>query len=127
MRGDLFQEAKRRIDRRRMNQQLALSARLEEIREKIPEVIEVRRKLAMTSAEVSKLILQKSTDIAAGIARIEEVNLDLQAREKKLLQEGGYPEDYLEMRYDCPLCKDTGIVDGGRGFKPLFPLAGQPV
>ena len=132
MRGDLFQEAKRRIDRRRMNQQLALSARLEEIREKIPEVIEVRRKLAMTSAEVSKLILQKSTDIAAGIARIEEVNLDLQAREKKLLQEGGYPEDYLEMRYDCPLCRDTGFVDGdaaagGRGFKPLFPLAGQPV
>ena len=89
MRSDLFQEAKRRIDRRRMNQQLALSARLEEIREKIPEVIEVRRKLAMTSAEVSKLILQKSTDIAAGIARIEEVNLDLQAREKKLLREGG--------------------------------------
>ena len=84
MRSDLFQEAKRRIDRRRMNQQLALSARLEEIREKIPEVIEVRRKLAMTSAEVSKLILQKNTDIAAGIARIEEVNLDLQAREKKL-------------------------------------------
>ena len=114
MRGDLFQEAKRRIDRRRMNQQLALSARLEEIREKTPEVIEVRRKLAMTSAEVSKLILQKSTDIAAGIARIEEVNLDLQAREKKLLQEGGYPEDYLEMRYDCPLCKDTGFVDGRR-------------
>ena len=114
MRGDLFQEAKRRIDRRRMNQQLALSARLEEIREKIPEVIEVRRKLAMTSAEVSKLILQKSTDFAAGIARIEEVNLDLQAREKKLLQEGGYPEDYLEMQYDCPLCRDTGFVDGRR-------------
>ena len=114
MRSDLFQEAKRRIDRRRMNQQLALSARLEEIREKTPEVIVVRRKLAMTSAEVSKLILQKSTDIAAGIARIEEVNLDLQAREKKLLQEGGYPEDYLEMRYDCPLCKDTGFVDGRR-------------
>ena len=74
----------------------------------------MRRKLAMTSAEVSKLILQKNTDIAAGIARIEEVNLDLQAREKKLLQEGGYPEDYLEMRYDCPLCKDTGFVDGRR-------------
>ena len=49
-----FRRPKRRIDRRRMNQQLALSARLEEIREKIPEVIEVRRKLAMTSAEVSK-------------------------------------------------------------------------
>ena len=90
---------------------------------------------------MSKLILQKSTDIAAGIARIEEVNLDLQAREKKLLREGGYPEDYLEMRYDCPLCKDTGFVDGRRcrclqeemqrlaveDFKPLFPLAGQPV
>lgn len=114
MRNDLFQEAKRRIDRRRMNQQLALSGRLDEIGQKIPEVIEVRRKLAMTSAEISKLILQKNTDIAAGIAKIEEVNLQLQQKEKDLLRAGGYPEDYLELKYDCPLCKDTGFVDGVR-------------
>ena len=63
MGNEIFQEAKRRIDRRRMNQQVALSARLDEIQEKVPEVIQVRRQLAMTSAEISKLILQKNTDI----------------------------------------------------------------
>jgi DNA replication protein DnaC len=114
MRSDIFQEAKRRIDRRHMNQELALSARIDEIREKLPEVIQIRRQLAMTSAEISKLILQKNTDIQAGIARIEQVNLQLQQREKELLTGSGYPADYLELRYDCPLCRDTGFVDGRR-------------
>lgn len=114
MGNEIFQEAKRRIDRRRMNQQVALSARLEEIQAKVPEVVQVRRRLAMTSAEISKLILQKNTDIKAGIAQIEKVNLELQQREKDLLRQNGYPEDYLEIRYDCPLCKDTGFVDGRR-------------
>ncbi len=114
MRSDVFQEAKRRIDRRRMNQEVALSARMDEIKEKIPEVMQIRRHLAMTSAEISKLILQKNTDIAEGIGRIERVNLELQQREKYLLRSGGYPEDYLELRYDCPLCKDTGFVNGKR-------------
>lgn len=114
MGNEIFQEAKRRIDRRRMNQQVALSARLDEIQEKVPEVIQVRRQLAMTSAEISKLILQKNTDIKAGIARIEKVNLELQQKEKDLLRQNGYPEDYLELRHDCPLCQDTGFVDGRR-------------
>ena len=114
MRTDLFQEARRRIGKRRMDQQLALSARLDEIKEKIPEVIEVRRKLAMTSVEVSKLILQKNTDIKAGMEKLENINLTLQAREKQLLTEGGYPAGYLELQYTCPLCKDTGFVDGRR-------------
>jgi len=84
MRTDIFQEAKRRIDRKRMNQEVALSSRLDEIRERVPEIIRIRQKLAMTGAEVSKLILSRSTDLASGIARIERENLALQQQEKDL-------------------------------------------
>lgn len=35
------------------------------------------------------------------------------AQEKKaLLLQAGYPEDYLNLQYDCPECRDTGYIDG---------------
>lgn len=34
------------------------------------------------------------------------------ARKKQLLLSHGYPEDYLDPSYECPLCKDTGFIDG---------------
>ncbi len=114
MRNDIFQEAKRRIDARRMQQLVAQSSRMDEIREKVPEVLHIQRRLAMTSAEISKVLLQKKGDIKEGIAQIEKVNLELQAKEKQLLREAGYPDDYLELRYTCPLCKDSGFVNGVR-------------
>lgn len=112
--NDIFQQAKRRIDRRRLEQMAAQSRRMDEIAEKIPEVMEIRRKLAMTSAEISKVILQRKTNLAEGLARIEEVNLRLQQRERELMQQAGYPVDYLEMQYTCPKCRDTGFVNGVR-------------
>ena len=29
-----------------------------------------------------------------------------------LLSMHGYPADYLELTYDCPLCRDTGYING---------------
>lgn len=112
--NDIFQQAKRRIDRRRMEQMVAQSQRMDEIAKEVPEVMEIRRKLAMTSAEISKVILQRKTNLAEGLAKIEEVNLRLQQRERELMVQAGYPVDYLEMRYTCPKCKDTGFVNGVR-------------
>ncbi len=33
-------------------------------------------------------------------------------RKRQLLLENGFPEDFLEPRYDCPDCHDTGYIDG---------------
>lgn len=33
---------------------------------------------------------------------------------KQLLEEDGYPPDYLDMKYKCEICRDTGITDDGR-------------
>ena len=34
------------------------------------------------------------------------------ARKKELLLSYGYPEDYLSVQPECPLCGDTGFIDG---------------
>jgi len=35
----------------------------------------------------------------------------LSLQKKELLKQSGYPADYLEAVYECPLCHDTGYVD----------------
>ena len=36
--------------------------------------------------------------------------LKIAARKRELLRKNGFPEDYLEMQYDCPDCRDTGMI-----------------
>lgn len=35
----------------------------------------------------------------------------LSSQRAELLLASGYPEDYLDLKYDCPMCKDTGYID----------------
>jgi len=112
MKNEALAQAKRLLQQRRLAEEVALAGRLDEIEERVPAVMEVRRKLATTAVELSRLILAHKENVAQGVERIRKNNLALQAEEKRLLRENGYPEDYLQLRYRCRLCKDTGYVDG---------------
>lgn len=46
--------------------------------------------------------------------RQKEQKKELQERKRQLLLQNGYPEDYLERKYRCKRCKDTGITDDGQ-------------
>lgn len=114
MKNEAIAEANRILQQRRLVGQVELNNRLEEISLKVPAVMDVRRRLAQTSVEVSKLVLSRVTDVQTAIQKIQDNNLALQAEEKRLLREAGYPEDYLVLHYTCPRCKDTGYLDGVR-------------
>ena len=46
-------------------------------------------------------------------AKADQIRLDYLTREKEeVLTEAGYPADYLQPRWECALCEDTGFVDG---------------
>lgn len=47
----------------------------------------------------------------AGTARsFRETAAQITARRIRLLTENGFPADYLEMKWDCPDCRDTGYI-----------------
>ena len=48
----------------------------------------------------------------AGAVSCREELQRLRQEKEQLLQGAGYPADYLEDVYECPLCRDTGYVDG---------------
>lgn len=90
---------------------------LEEVRRAIPDFEALESTITHLYAELGRCRIRRQ-------AVPETLNRELTAcRQKKsaLLIEHGYPTDYLDMPYDCPICHDTGYVDGQkcRCFKKL--------
>ena len=67
---------------------------------------EIDGQVAAISMEKARAILNHQPcdlNLSAEISK-------LSARRRELLTAAGYPEDYLELSYDCPLCHDTGYI-----------------
>lgn len=110
----LYELAENEIKHRRLDAENALNARIAEAEKKLPEIAEIRRQLAGTSVELTKLIIRRDKNFKSSFEKIRNQNLQGQEMIRSLLKKGGYPEDYLEPEYFCPICNDTGIENGSR-------------
>lgn len=72
-----------------------------------PEIVQIEREMASHGADVIKAV-GMGADLKEYIENLSTANLKAQARRKELLKSAGFPEDYLEVKYTCDLCKDTG-------------------
>lgn len=92
-----------------LRQKRDLDRRREEVYEKIPAVKELNEEIAASAVRSARQLLAGDDRGAKGLKqRIS----DLCEERQVLLSAYGYPADYLEMRYDCPDCRDTGYIDG---------------
>ncbi len=100
------------LEQRRSRARIQQAERVEEIARKIPQVIDLRKELALTSVRLSKLVLTGGGKLEENLEKLRAANLQMQAMERELLRKGGYPEDYLELHYTCPRCQDSGFTGG---------------
>ena len=96
--------------KRDRNQDL-LDLRTKEIYEKYPDI-------KCISDEIQKIGLKMTRSIIFPVPenKLQEMEMTqkkLINRKIELFREHKIPEDYLEMKYDCPICKDTGFLDNG--------------
>ncbi len=88
----------------------ALEAR-REVAEKIPEYFEINDRITGIAMECANKVFEGD----AGAVSKMNADIDaLVARQKELLRKNGFPEDYLEEKYECNDCKDTGYINGTR-------------
>lgn len=76
----------------------------------IPEVAEIDRALSETGLSLMKASME-GDDVQNRIAAVRLANEELRRVRAELLTAHGYPADYTEVRYECPLCGDSGFVD----------------
>ncbi len=102
------------LSKRRDSAAAVQNSRVEEIKRSYPEIYSVYEEILSTKDRLSEVILSRSGDVRGAIERIREGNLALQKRLRELLSGFGYPEDYLDRHYSCPICRDLGVKDGNR-------------
>lgn len=88
----------------------AAEDRRNEVHMAIPEVAEIDRAMGEVGLSLMGAVLG-GEDPEKKIAEVRRRNQELQARRAAILVAHGYPADYTEIRYECPLCGDTGFVD----------------
>lgn len=77
----------------------------------IPGYRELADSVASVSVAQGKKLLAGDED---ALEDLKDSLAELSGRKAQLLKDYGLPEDYLEPVYECPDCKDTGYVDGGK-------------
>ena len=104
-----YEELVRSYDLKRQYARESLERRRSEIYRAVPAVQAVDQEIAETGVRAAKdRILGSGYDPAV----LKEKLSALSEERARMLQQAGYPEDALEMRYECPYCRDTGFVDG---------------
>ena len=84
-------------------------ARREEVYLSIPEVRAADRELNGLGLEIMKAALSGKPE--AAMQALREKNTAIREARGELLKAHGYPADYTEIRYECPLCADSGFID----------------
>ena len=82
-----------------------------EVYSKIPQIQELDRQLSTRAADCARRVLGGDTRARE---HLKEELADLKEQKLTLLKSAGFPADYMELRYDCPDCQDTGYVNGKR-------------
>ncbi len=101
-----YRKVKEKIEELRSRAISSAAMRDEEVRAKSEAIRTIDEELNMTGPE-----LFRAACGGLDIAPIKEKNQRLQKKRKEELVKLGYPEDYTEPKFTCPLCSDTGSVD----------------
>ena len=97
------------LNRRRQNALDIQKSHEEEVLKKLPHIAEYKAELARSSVELTSAIIKhKGGSIKDEIEKIRARNRQASSEIKRELVRAGYPEDYLEVRYRCEKCGDTG-------------------
>lgn len=86
-------------------------ARVAEVFSKIPRIEELEKEISTRAAACARRLLEGDTGARS---QLKAELADLREERVALLKSAGFPEDYMEMRYRCPDCQDTGYSNGRR-------------
>jgi len=88
-------------------------ARMREVEAGHPEMAEINAALSQTGLRIFEAAMAGKDGLEARMAQLREDNRTLLADRAVLLKMLGYPADYLDLKYECAECHDTGFVKNG--------------
>lgn len=87
--------------------------RREEVYGKVPEVKDIENDIREMGVQISRIMLSGSPDAKTKIKTMKQKIENLNHEKAYLLTENNFKIDYMDITYDCMLCRDTGTQDTG--------------
>ena len=108
--NSLYQTIMRDYNRRQAEARHAQDLRTQEIFTKLPEYETLEQEIiTLCAGEARARVLAPDKERRISGQELHDRIALLKSRQLALLRGAGYPEDYLELQYTCPLCRDTGF------------------
>ncbi|MCM1058005.1 MAG: ATP-binding protein [Firmicutes bacterium] len=109
-----YQSIIRDYDSIRDNNRFTLDSRREQVWQAVPEYRTLEESVSSLSVSAARSMLDGETDARN---RLHKALAEIKQRQRQLLTAAGFPDDYLDPIYDCPLCRDTGYITSEHGRK----------
>ena len=111
LRNDQYDLIMREYNRRQSADRRILQQHEAKAYNMIPELMSIDRQISGISAAQIRESLQSGK--AADTEKLRKQISLLEEKRRSLLQQAGFPEDYLDLPAFCPACADTGYLEDG--------------
>ena len=111
--GKLLARAREELENIRAGNRDEMQRRYTEVCDRLPEIRQIDAQLRGQMARLVRLTIAKGPGMQEQLNALKEENLDLQMHRAELLTAAGFGAEYLNEIFSCPLCRDTGVYQGG--------------
>ncbi len=109
--SSIYKEILKEYDEIQNNSQKQLKIKKQKIYKSIPRIEQIDKQLSLTGVKIAQIIINNPNKAQTLILELKKENESLTKEKLNLLTQSGYPKNYLDIHYICPLCKDTGYID----------------
>jgi len=107
LKNEQYEQILREYDNRRFQAKFEQDRRKEEAYKLIPELKKLDDEIISLAAESGRMAIRGDD---SSLQHLKERIKGLQEKQEKLLLENGLPADYLQLKYKCSRCRDTGFI-----------------
>jgi DNA replication protein DnaC len=104
---------KTEYDKRQKSAHDIFVSKREDVYNAIPGFSEIDSEIQLLGVKHNRAILLGNSSVDAATSELLYRMTELKNKKDKLLINAGYPRDYLDMKYLCPICNDTGYLQSG--------------
>ena len=79
----------------------------------VPRIKEIEDELTDMSSQMSKIIISDSVDRKSFMEQLKRRMDALNTEKAFLLTDNGFETDHMDVKYRCPECRDTGMLETG--------------
>ena len=97
----------------RAKEEREAARRREEVYSRLPQIREMDEEESRLGASLSRILVSDRIDKKEAIEQIREQIDEMSAQRAFLMTDNGFELDYMDIKYECPDCKDTGKLETG--------------